>query len=193
MAALSIERLRWDDVVIYHNLTALPPDPISTGSDAGSILTMSGMTGTTVILRHPLATHLTRHAQCRFWNGSARSVLGYVRASRARRRYHHPNQQLQGRPHRQRLIGSRPSRGGTNRHAGAVRRYPFIGVDRRQSAHGQNDAFGPTLALLAIVAAISMLRHRWINQRLVLDVLGREFVDGGHRMQLLQRRHCGGR
>ncbi|MGO9484841.1 MAG: hypothetical protein ACLPX9_09710 [Rhodomicrobium sp.] len=28
LAAVSIEHLRWDDVVIYHNLTALPPDPI---------------------------------------------------------------------------------------------------------------------------------------------------------------------
>jgi hypothetical protein len=28
-AALSIEHLRWDDVVIYHDLTALPPDGMS--------------------------------------------------------------------------------------------------------------------------------------------------------------------
>ena len=43
------------------------------------------------------------------------------------------------------------------------------------------------------LASFLVLRHRWIDQRLVLDVLDGELMYSGHRMQFLQGRHCGGR
>lgn len=43
------------------------------------------------------------------------------------------------------------------------------------------------------LASFLVLRHRWIDQPLVLDVLDGELMYSGHRMKFLQGRHCGGR